>query len=431
MVMHRTARRALQFPDVEIAPLDTTGLDDRDANLAGAIDHAVARRWLTLEAVIASRLSRPWEQVESAIRAVLLVGAAQLLLLDRVPDHAAINEAVEWTKRNVRPGAAGFVNAVLRRVAALRIERTPAFDPERRDQLPLSGGGAWTLHQPVFSTDAIERLSQQTSHPREVIERWLHQLGWEGTRSLAMHNLVLPPLIVTGLIGDGDAPEGFAAHEQRGFFVSEGPRADLDSLLASHPWARVQDPATAAACELTRGLSPGLIIDACAGRGTKTKQLAQLHPEARIITTDKDEARSRDLRAAFAGSSQVVVVNFDDLKKHAAAADLLVLDVPCSNSGVLARRVEAKYRLTRRSIEELVQVQRRIVGGALPLVKPGGHVLYATCSLEPAENAEQVAWMQQRHGLTALAAESRFPRGLPGDAAARYADGGYACLLSV
>src|SRR5690349_15754598 len=114
VVMERLLAQARKFPELDFAPLDIGSLDARDASLAMALDHAVARRWLTLATIIESRLSRPWEQLETKLQAALLCGAAQLLLLERVPDHAAINETVEWTKHQVRAKAGGLVNAVLR-----------------------------------------------------------------------------------------------------------------------------------------------------------------------------------------------------------------------------------------------------------------------------------------------------------------------------
>jgi 16S rRNA (cytosine967-C5)-methyltransferase len=431
VVMARVARQVKQFPQLELAALDTSGLEPRDAALANAIDHAVARRWLTLQRVIESQLSRAWEEVEGGVRAALLAGAAQLLLMDRLPDHAVVDEAVEWAKANVRPQAGGIVNAVLRKVGGLRAERTSEFDGTRRDHLPLSEGGAWKLRERVFSADEMTRLGEQTSHPRSVIEHWVMQLGWDGARSLARHNIVMGPVIVTGLGPDQTAaPLGFSAHEAAGFWVSETARADLARLMRGLPHARVQDPGTAAACNLTRDMSPVLIVDVCAGRGTKTKQLCELHPRARAIATDKDAARLRDLRATFAQSTQVEVVAFETLARIRGGADCVVIDVPCSNSGVLARRVEARYRLSEASIAQLVATQRDIVANAAELAGPHGVLLYATCSLEPAENSYQVEWMEKQLGWKPVMAESRFPRGLPGEAMARYADGGFGCLLA-
>ena len=171
------AKRARRFPDLEPAPLATEGLEQRDAALARAIAKAVAQRWLTLATVIQSRLNRPWEKLEPAVQGALLVGAAQLLVLGRLPDHAVINEAVAWIKAarpHAGPGAGGLVNAVLRQVAMLRERRLERQLPlgYERNELPLPDGGRWQLTEAVFDGDPMCRLAQQTSHPQELLERW-------------------------------------------------------------------------------------------------------------------------------------------------------------------------------------------------------------------------------------------------------------------
>src|SRR5213594_129372 len=105
LVMARAARRAREFPALYPKALRPCGLDRRDAGLAWAIDQAVARRWLTLEAVLRSQLARPWATLHPAVQAALLVGAAQLLLLERVPDHAAVSESVAWIRTRVASAA--------------------------------------------------------------------------------------------------------------------------------------------------------------------------------------------------------------------------------------------------------------------------------------------------------------------------------------
>jgi len=429
LVTKRIARRARQFPDLKLVALDTTGLDGRDAALAAAIDHAVARRWLTLAAILDQLLDRPWERVQPDLQAVLLVGAAQLLLMDRVPAHAAINEAVELAKRLVRSKAGGLVNAVLRKVAALRAEmiQTAPDLPAPPDVLPLHDGRAWRLAAAVFDEDPLRRLAQQTSHPESLLSRWRDAHGWEQTCVLAAHDLVHAPLIIAGLAGE---QEHCLPHEQAGFHIFTGPREALDDLLAHHPEARVQDPAAAAPVEATAALRPRLIIDPCAGKGTKTAQLARLHPEARIIATDIDPRRMAVLKETFADSEKVQAVEPEALRPHFdGLADLLLLDVPCSNTGVLGRRLEAKYRFGGETLTALVDLQRQIVADSIPLLADDAAVLYATCSIEEEENASQAQWIAHWHRMRLVKAHLSLPCGLPGQAASRYADGGFFALL--
>jgi 16S rRNA (cytosine967-C5)-methyltransferase len=426
LVTRRIARRAKQFPDLSLAPLDTTGLDPRDAALAGAIDHAIAARWITLTTVLAHQLDRPWEMVEPQLQAVLLAGAAQLVLLDRIPDHAAIHESVELARRLVRPGAAGLVNAVLRKVAGARVELVETTDRERRDEIPLADGRAWRLREDVFPADPVRRLAARTSHAETLVARWRAALGMRAAARLAEHGLVDPPIVIADL--DGAAP-GCVAHDEPGFHVYEGARSDLGALLERHAGARVQDPASARPVRATAGLSPRVIVDACAGRGTKTGQLARLHPDAQVVATDADPERLAALRAATADLANVEVVEPGELERWRGRTDLLVLDVPCTNTGVLARRVEAKYRFSAATLQSLRDRQRQIVADTLLLLADRGHLLYATCSLEAEENERQAEWLTRWHPMELVVDERYEPRGRPGDPATGYADGGAYTLL--
>lgn len=432
LVTRRIAARASSFPNFDLSPLETGSLDARDAALARAIDHAVARRWLTLAAVLDSRLDQAWDALQPKVQAPLLVGAAQLLLMERLPDHAVINEAVEWTKANARHKAGGLVNAVLRRVAKLRGEVARLRDMHvdlPRNVLPLEDGRAMTLAEDVFDADPALRLAQQTSHNHELIIHWMRSHGPKVMHRLAMHSLVHAPIIVTGMDSERLPQDDLVPHDKPGFFVYTGPREQLDALLAEHPHGRVQDPGTAAAMNHSAGLQPKLIVDLCAGRGTKTRQLAQLHPEARIVATDMDEDRFGMLQDTFAGDNRVKVVPFADVGQYREQADLLVLDVPCSNTGVLGRRVEAKYRFTETSLEAVCEIQRQIIADALPLLAPNARLLYSTCSIEKQENHRQAKWMEHWHPLHIVDEVQLLPRSMPGDSPTAYADGGYAVLM--
>jgi 16S rRNA (cytosine967-C5)-methyltransferase len=479
VVLTRLARRARAFPDLPLDAMNVEGLSDRDAALATAIDHAVARRWLTLVNAITRFLSRPWAEVEPSMQAALLGGAAQLLLLDRLPDHAVINETVEWTKHAIRPKAGGMANAILRRIAEMRTGKVVMFDSKRRDVILRSDGTAMRLDKNILPEDEEARLSVQTSVPRLLLAHWTTTFGRDVAESLAYHSMMFPPIIVTGVDDDelidniveavdvdggmdADTPGDLAEHHEHDeaggvggdgggegggegavaerkmyerhlvpdFYVFHGTTTALRGVMERCPRARVQDPGSAAPVEMTRSLSPGLIMDVCAGQGTKTKQLAALHPNARIIATDVDDARRRILHETFDHDDQVTVIEADQRMDYAGQADLLVLDVPCSNTGVLARRVEARYRWRDATMNQLVNLQRQIMADSIALLAPGGHMLYATCSIDAAENAEQSEWVRKWHDFREVAVSTRWPAGAPGDSPTVYVDGGYACLLA-
>ncbi|MCA9296364.1 MAG: hypothetical protein KC983_07595, partial [Phycisphaerales bacterium] len=361
----------------------------------------------------------------------------------------------------IRPKAGGMANAILRRIAEMRTGHIVEFDSRRRDVILRSDGSAMRLDKNILPEDEESRLSVQTSVPKLLLGHWMTTFGREVAESLAYHSMVFPPIIVTGVADDeliddimepiaidteavadardddGDTSDAPAAerrtyerHLVPNFFVYHGTTASLRSMMERSPRARVQDPGSAAPVELTRDLSPALIMDVCAGQGTKTKQLAAMHPNAKIIATDVDDARRRVLHETFDHDDQVTVIESDQLMDYAGQADLLVLDVPCSNTGVLARRVEARYRWRDATMNQLVNLQRQIMADSIALLAPSGHMLYATCSIEPAENAEQSAWVRKWHDFREVAVSMRWPAGAPGDSPTVYVDGGYACLLA-
>jgi len=435
----RTVRQVSRFPELDLAPLDVTGLSPRDAALARAIDHVVARHWITLVTMIRSRIERPWDRVQGEIRAALLIGAAQVFYMDGIPDHAAVDHAVEWTKREVNAKAGGFVNAIMRALVRVRGEPGNAAAPARAahalsvSQLPLPDGRVIDLTEPVFAEQPMARLAQQTSHAEALIGRWMNMWGEERTRELAMHSLVQPPIIMAGLdAATASQSELLSPHEEPGFFIYRGEHGGVSAFLESNPGARVQDPSSAAAVKLARGLGGDgqRIADLCAGHGTKTTQLAQAFPTAKIFAGDPDRARFASLKHRFPrGHAQVSVIGPDEWIHHSGTFDLVVIDVPCSNTGVLSRRPEAKYRFSRVSLEALVALQRQIIIDALRLRSDTGRILYATCSLDHDENERQMEWVEAYHAIRRRCEHALSPSGLPGGDPAAYRDGGYAALL--
>lgn len=463
------ARQAARFPDLDLRQLKVSDrAAPRDAALAHAIADAATTRWLTLACCIARFSAQPWEEIEPALQGALLGGAAQVLMLDRVPAYAAIDHAVQWSKVNVRAGAAGLTNAVLRRVAALRLpperQGAPAQWDGQRDALPLAGGGVLCLAEPVLPEPAHARLGLATSHPRAIVEAWAGALGPTPEGELALrrrclHTLAQPPIIVNAAhAAPGqlpDRPDLFRRHGSPGHLVFLGATEQLAEVLGTSGSLWVQDPASsdvvtrlAAHCAAT-GRRPKVIADLCAGQGTKTRQLAACFPDAELLATDTDDRRrevlqetARTIEHARAGprgagaAAPVRVLRPEELLlAHARRADIVLLDVPCSNSGVLPRRPEARYRFSPASLAELVELQRAIiVQGAGVLAGPGSLLVYSTCSLERQENSAQAAWAcagppAPGVRLKLLAEHQTLPAGLPGGDAAEYHDGAYSAFL--
>ncbi|MBX3363638.1 MAG: hypothetical protein KF866_02625 [Phycisphaeraceae bacterium] len=433
--MRLLASQARRYPDLSIAVPDETGLETRDAALAHAIYEQSVSRWITLAWIVGRFSKQPFHELEASMKAVLLAGSAQLLFFDRLPVHAVIDTSVELAKRRIRPKAGAMVNAVLRRVARLvgPTRQLGAYAGEA-NQVPLAEGGALNLTEAVLPDDSSERFAVAVGLPGGLWNRWREAFGEADAHMIALHTLIRPPVVVN--IAHATAPvsvsEGsaLAPHSEPGRAVYVGSPGHLRKLLTERNDLWVQDAASAAPVELASHLQPGLIVDLCAGRGTKTRQLVAMFPNARIVASDADAARLRDLAETFRNSQQVRVVPLATVRQRCLGkADLVLLDVPCSNTGVLARRIEAKHRAGSTQLERLTAAQRQIIADAIPLLAPGGHVLYSTCSIDTDENELQSHWMQRWHSFKLACEQFRLPRGNPGGSASEYADASYAALL--
>lgn len=461
----RIRAQVTRFPKLAFDARDSRGtdgaahLDARDSALADAIEQCTLRHWLAIECVVRAHVQRPWLTVQAPLRAALMTGAAQLLFFDRLPAHAVVDETVGWVKAELHRGAAGMVNAVLRAVAALRSGAQDAPDPARaaepstiarwsgrRDALPADDGRVIMLGREILPADPAERLSVQTSHARALIAHWRQTLGADRALAVAAHGLCRPPTVIA--LGGGAAEavadelaagEHLAPHRESGFAIWTGPYHELERWLAAHPRARVQDPASAAAVDAlaaycaSRGERPRTILDACAGRGTKTLQLALAFPDSQVIATDPDAQRMRALRARCAPFANVRVVDTEDLGPLAGTIDIALLDVPCTNTGTLARRLEARYRWSDEELRALRRMQREIAEHHAALldrsVAGRAAILWSTCSVDPAENREQASWIAQMSRGSIEMESMRWPSGAPGSDPAEYSDGSYHALV--
>ncbi|MGD1914783.1 MAG: transcription antitermination factor NusB [Phycisphaerales bacterium] len=450
VVHQRLREEAHRYPDLRLEPLDTSTLKGpgagREAALAHAIYDAVVRRWITLEAVLAPHTSRPIGEMDSTVRAALLAGAAQLLLLDRIPPHAAINEAVNWTRSAGKPKATGLVNAVLRRVSEsitrgeqgwpVVVDGPATEHVGKPDRLPLADGRALQLTNETFLAETPDWLASATGNPRWLIDRWIKGWGEEAAVEQCLHTLVHPPVIINHAPTDAPliAPDGQTLnhHERDGLSVLGPDGASPRDLLKGRKDIWVQDATSAGALDVLQGTEarPNLIVDLCAGLGTKTRQLRAMYPEATILACDTNEARAKGLRRVFANDENTQVLDIEDVRYEAAGkADLVLLDVPCSNSGVLPRRPEARYRVGLEQLDRLVAVQRDLLAQSQAMLAPGGLVVYATCSIDDEENQGLTQWACESAGFELVNEQSVMPKGLPGGTPTEYRDGGYASVL--
>ena len=383
-------RLAARFPDLPLIEPEVARLSPADARLCTAIHRHSLQRWLTIEAVLQGALRQPVAKLDPVVRGVLVNAGAQLLFMDRLPDYAVIDGAVALTRKLDRKRATGLVNTTLRKVAGFVAGPEDQPWAPAADAVPLAVAGADApatvrLSRPLLPKpdNLLAHLSVAASLPLPLLQRWFKLFGRERAIEIGLQGLVSPPTYVI----EDEAPRRW-----------EGSHAELIEFLADAPARRVQDPASLASVAAVKavGVDPNRVLDLCAGRGTKSRQLAAVFPGAQVDAWDPDAARAADL-----GLAAEAVGNLDMLDAVPAEGgryDLVVLDVPCSNTGVLARRPGARYRATARSRDSLVALQREIIAEGLKQLAPGGHLLYCTCSIDPEENEDQAQWLVAESG---------------------------------
>lgn len=305
-------------------------------------------------------------KIDPETRDVLRVGLCQILILG-LPDHAAVNETVEAGKASVR----GLVNAVLRRAIASR--------------------------QRLLEEIADLPPAVALSHPDWLAKRWKSNFGKNKSISLMEWN---NEPATTYFRTNPLAPEpaetlpGQPLEDAPDFYALEG-RIPGPLLAAGNIY--IQDPATRHSVDLLAPQPGERILDACAAPGGKAFLIAAaLGSAENLVCTDSNEKRlprlQQNLERLHAGKAEIAL---HDWSKPApaewhASFDGILLDVPCSNTGVIRRRVDVRWRLQAPDIERIAVTQRKILENALPCLKPGGRIVYSTCSIEPEENLGQV-----------------------------------------
>lgn len=421
------SEHAERFPDLLPTDPQVAHLEPRDRALAHAIVRESVTRWITLRHIVSELAGRGFETIEPRMQAVLIGGTAQLLLLDRLPPHAVINESVEWAKHYIRPKAGGMTNAILRKVSRCRGE---VIENQQPGAIPLTNGSWLQLHGIQFPEDQISRLSILYSLPKATIKRWQH-LHPEQAIDLIEHTITSPPtLIYTTDWAQIPEQDDLAPHESTTHRIYTGSRVHLTKFLTNYPELRVQDSASTSVVQQIPEGSYNTIIDYCAGQGTKTRQLLERFPDATIIATEVDSRRLDTLMDVFDGCPNVLIRHIEELPSTLSkGADLILTDVPCSNSGVLARRMEARYRPMRAQVDRIQNLQREILDAVIPYLNPQGTLVYSTCSIEQEENQDQRDWIMQTQDLEHIHEHQVIPHGTPGDDPEIYSDGSYAAVF--
>jgi 16S rRNA (cytosine967-C5)-methyltransferase len=364
--------------------------DVRDAALALELVSGTLRWQAALDAALDPLVTWPG-RLDPGVRVALRLGAYQRLFLARVPPSAAVNDAVSLVREAGSASAAGLVNAVLRRL-----------DPER-------ARSAWpprpTNPEAPGRAEAIAYLSITLSHPGWLVERWIDRHGFEAAEAWARFNNQAAPVTVWPL-DRHTSRETVAARLSAAGVTAEPARWARNALYLTgkHPFGPgrgdrafiAQDEASQLVAQLAVDLVPATVLDLCASPGGKTAYVRTwVSPPPQVVACDLRPRRLRLLCRSLeqAGIVDVAVVRADasTAPPFAAVFDLVLLDAPCSGLGTIRRDPEIRWRRQASDLAGLAAVQRRMIAAASTSVRPGGHLLYATCSSEPEENEEVVA----------------------------------------
>lgn len=381
---------------------DARDLEGRERAQAQRLAFGAVQRRGTSDAAIARLADRPPRRLDPPVLASLRLGLYELLFADATPDHAAVDQAVELAKQAGAAHASGLVNAVLRRAARERDELTTALLGE--DSTP-------------------ELASIAHSAPLWLAELWWRELGPERARSLLAAANEPAEVAVRGNALRGDRESILAALRAGGVearaaqagwplaaaetIVVEGRTGNAVPEMVAAGMLTPQSRGSAAVVEVLDPQPGEHVLDLCAGPGIKTGQIAaRMGDRGETISVELDPERAAEVaaQARRLGLRSVTVIEADAAQMDIAAGfDRVLLDAPCSDLGALASRPDARWRKSPQALERVAELQTAMLAGAARMLRPGGVLVYATCTISRHEGEDQVA------GLLAAAGSGEVP----------------------
>jgi 16S rRNA (cytosine967-C5)-methyltransferase len=372
--------------------LQIADLDERDRALLTELTYGTLR-WLgTIDARLSRHLRRPLAQTDPLIRNLLRLTGYQLLYLDRIPDYAAVNEAVELAKRHGGERAAGFVNGVLR--SLLR---------DARDDMTFANG------------TSVAALAVHYSHPEWLVQRWLEEFGPEQAQTLMLANNEKPPLTLRVNSLRSTRDELLDRFLRSGIHATATPLAPHGILLPSggavdnlpgfaEGLFQVQGEASQLVSYLLAPLPGERILDACAAPGGKTTHIAELMQDSGELVALDISARGiekirQNMQRLGLKSMHVQRAHASEPFSDAIAGpyDRILVDAPCSGLGTLRAHPEIKWHREENDICRLSGLQAKILDRVAEYLKPGGILVYSTCTLTRDENEQNVEIFLAQH----------------------------------
>ncbi len=384
------------FADAVLArELARTTLSEADRGLATIIAYGTLARQLTLDAHIGARIDKSTDQLDAAVRVLLRSALFQLLFLDRVPSYAVVDSAVELAKR-LAPKAGGLINAVLRR--ALR-EKLAA--PQIKDNL--------------------KRAAFEFSHPGWLIEMWRNELGTDEADALMQANNEANPVVLRALVARSRALAALAAEGIEAGPARYGPDAIVARKSVEAPGIAIaQGESSQLVCVLAGVRAGDRVLDACAAPGGKTAYLAALAgPKGSVLAVDPTAHAPELIRATLERArcaeqeGAPVRIHHGSLTgldpAQTGSFDVVLVDAPCTGLGTLRQHPEIRWRRSRADVGRLAAMQRELLAAAAAFVRPGGTLVYSTCTIARAENQDIVRGFLEHHTTFTMAEPSATP----------------------
>ncbi len=388
-ILNRVERTDAYLDKLVDAELRSGELPDVDKGLLTELVHGVLRWQNKLDWVLNGFSHGNFAKSDINVKNALRVGLYQILFLERIPHAAAVNEAVEFIKRIRGDKPAGLVNAVLRNIIR-NIEGIRYPDPAQ---------------------DKVQYLSVMGSHPHWMVKRWHQRLGPEETEKLLLANNERPMLSLrinklktepgTFLrqLDLQSIPYQGSNHIDYFVKVKSFPRIGQNEMFRSGIFT-IQDESAALPCILL-GPKPGeRVLDMCAAPGGKTTHIAELMKnEGEVIAIDKYDIKLSFIKAACErlGLKNVKLLVADSSVMEHEQVDRVLVDAPCSGLGVLTKKPDLKWKRDVSDVVKLAKLQGELLDNGARFVKPGGVLVYSTCTTEPEENQEIVKSFLARH----------------------------------
>ena len=363
----------------------------KDKALLNEIVNGVIRWRGKIDWILTGFYHGDYQKCLNLVKNSMRIALYQMLFLNRIPIPAAIYESVEVVKRIQGEKTAAIVNGVLRNIAR----------------------NVDNIRFPDRVEDETYYFAVLYSHPKWMVKRWIDRFGLDEAEKLMDYNNQRPYIPVRVVSTNSDVDSIKSIFETHKISFTESPYHPNTLLLVSPRYdisaseifkdgkITIQDPSASLAARLSNAKPGDTVIDLCAAPGGKSFLIAEMMlNEGKVLAVDKHESKLRFIKdgAERLGLSIIETVTKDaESHQFSESADIVFADVPCSGLGTIAKKPDIKWKKETEDIAKLIPHQRKILENAARIVKPGGVIIYSTCTIEPEENEENIKWFLAKH----------------------------------